>query len=87
MSPAAMPSVPASTPAERQCFGEIRQREVHTYTYMYAATTETGPEVEALAVEGGCKATWKREFKLSWRKASLLKSIRWLSGFGLVGCQ
>ena len=28
-----------------------------------------------------------REFKLPWRKAGLLKSSRWLSGFGPVGCQ
>ena len=33
------------------------------------------------------KATWKRDFKLPWRKAGLLKSSRWLSGFGPVGCQ
>ena len=25
---------------------------------------------------GRCKATWKREFKLPWRKAGLLKSSR-----------
>ena len=29
----------------------------------------------------------KWEFKLSWRKAILLKSSRWLSEFGPVGCQ
>ena len=27
-------------------------------------------------LEGRCKATWKREFKLPWRKAGLLKSSR-----------
>jgi len=26
--------------------------------------------------EGRCKATWKREVKLPWRKAGLLKSFR-----------
>jgi len=38
-----------------------------------------------VAQEG--KATWKREFKLSWRKAGLLKPFRGLSGLGPVGCQ
>ena len=33
------------------------------------------------------KATWKRGFNLPWRKAGLLISSRWLSGFGPVGCQ
>ena len=37
--------------------------------------------------EGKCKATWKREFKLPWRKAGLLTSTRRLSGFGTAGCQ
>ena len=34
--------------------------------------------------EGRCQATWKREFKLQWRKAGPLKSYRRLSGFGPV---
>ena len=37
--------------------------------------------------EGKYWATWKREFKIPWRKAGLLKSSRWSSGFGSVGCQ
>ena len=37
--------------------------------------------------EGRCKATWKRECKLPWRKAGLLKPSWWFSGFGPDGCQ
>ena len=37
--------------------------------------------------EGRHKATWKRKFKLPWRKAGLLKSCRWFSGPGPVGSQ
>ena len=36
---------------------------------------------------GRYKSTWKREFKIPWREAGLLKLSRWLSGFGPVGCQ
>ena len=34
--------------------------------------------VASVSWEGRCKATWKREFKLPWRKAGLLISmIKW----------
>ena len=45
------------------------------------------PQFLHLVEEGRCKATWKSEFKLPWRKAGPLKTFRWLSGFGPVGCQ
>ena len=37
---------------------------------------QVGGEAERCLKEGGCKATWKREFKLPWRKAGLLKSSK-----------
>ena len=37
--------------------------------------------------EGPAGCTWKREFKLQYRKAGLLKSSRRLREFGPVGCQ
>jgi len=40
-----------------------------------------------LCSDGRYKATWKRGFKIPWRKAGPLKLSRWLSGFGPVGCR
>ena len=40
--------------------------------------------VPDLLEEGRYKATWKKEFKLPWRKAGPLKTF---SGFEPVGCQ
>ena len=42
-------------------------RPYTTLGYVQGATTSK---------EGRCKATWKREVKLAWRKAGLLKSSR-----------
>jgi len=43
--------------------------------------------IRMLTKPGLLQTTWKRKFKLPWRKAGLLKSPRWSSGFGPVGCQ
>ena len=39
------------------------------------------------SLEGTYKSTRRREFKPPWRKAGLLKSSRWSSGFRPVSCQ
>ena len=39
------------------------------------AAAAVAPDAKGFRVQGGrYKATWKREFKLPWRKAGLLKS-------------
>jgi len=56
---------------------ERRQQHARALVHLQNRLQVTSPSEQVTSPsEGRCKATWKREFKLPWRKAGLIKSSR-----------